>query len=247
MEYLILNSSPITDAIILVSATAPFWYTFLTLKRSGHTTIKSFNYSFAYILWGVLMFGIVRFGWLDSFPGGRPILSWITLFIPLFFTILFRKKIFSKDLSQKWLIGLQVFRVIGVVFLIEMVRANIPGIFAHPAGWGDILTGIVAASILIYGIGKKSLPIKGILLVTAIGILDFISAFSFGFLSSEGPWQLLSFEQPNAVYQYPTGLIPMYLVPFASVFHFLTLYQLLIDYRRSKNHNVQIIKSNPIS
>jgi hypothetical protein len=39
--------------------------------------------------------------------------------------------------------------VIGAVFLLEMARGNLPGIFADPAGVGDVLVALVALVVLI--------------------------------------------------------------------------------------------------
>ncbi len=44
----------------------------------------------------------------------------------------------------RWLIAVQVFRVVGVLFLVELQRGNLPAAFAIPAGIGDILVGITA-------------------------------------------------------------------------------------------------------
>ncbi|MCH8062376.1 MAG: hypothetical protein IH861_07730 [Chloroflexi bacterium] len=53
---------------------------------------------------------------------------------------------------------------------------------------------------------------------------DFVSAFYFGFTSSStSPFQLFAFDQPNQLLLYPTGLIPLFLVPYAVVFHILSL------------------------
>jgi len=64
----------------------------------------------------------------------------------------------SQELSQKWLVGLQLFRVIGGVFLIEMVRGNIPGIFSYPAGIGDILVGVAALAVLLAYRKREHIP-----------------------------------------------------------------------------------------
>ena len=55
----------------------------------------------------------------------------------------------SQRLSQKWLIGLQILRLVGILFLIEMILGHIPGTFAYPAGLGDILVALVALAVLL--------------------------------------------------------------------------------------------------
>jgi hypothetical protein len=129
----------------------------------------------------------------------------------------------DKELSQKWIVGPQLFRVIGGLFLIEMLRANIPGIFAYPAGIGDILVGMVAFGVLLAY--KKEGRIAGtwILVVVTLGITDFVSAFFFGFTSTPGPLQLFFPDNPNRLMVFPTGMIPLFLVPYAIFFHVLSL------------------------
>jgi hypothetical protein len=57
---------------------------------------------------------------------------------------------------------------------------------------------------------------------------DFMSAFFFGFTSSEGsPLQLFFPAVTNQLILFPTGMIPLFLVPYAIFFHFLSLFNYL--------------------
>ena len=47
-------------------------------------------------------------------------------------------------IPQHWLIGIQTFRILGGVFLIRYFEGQLPGIFAIPAGVGDLVTGMLA-------------------------------------------------------------------------------------------------------
>ena len=47
-------------------------------------------------------------------------------------------------IPQHWLIGIQTFRILGGVFLVRYFQGELPGVFAIPAGVGDVLTGIFA-------------------------------------------------------------------------------------------------------
>jgi hypothetical protein len=145
--------------------------------------------------------------------------AWI---LPSLLLILWRDWFLTQRLSQEWLIGLQVFRVIGGVFLIEMALGNIPGIFAYPAGIGDILVALVALTVLLRFRSKERITGGAILLVIFVGGLDFLSAFFFGFFSSSTPLQLFFPDIPNTVLAFPTGMIPLYLVPYAIFCHTLS-------------------------
>jgi hypothetical protein len=144
---------------------------------------------------------------------------WLTPSVILF---LWRDWFVDRWLCQKWLIGLQLWRAIGGVFLIEMARGNIPGIFAYPAGLGDLAVAAIAAVVLIRYWNAKPFPAGAVYVVIAVGVLDFLSAFFFGFGSSDTPVQLFFPEVPNNVIVFPTGLIPLFLVPYAIFFHTLS-------------------------
>lgn len=131
-----------------------------------------------------------------------------------------------KGLDQKPIVGLQIFRLIGGLFIVEMYRGNIPGSFAWPAGIGDIIVGLFALYLFVY---YKKIPNKAIVILITIGLLDFISAFFFGFTSSEGPLQLFAVGFENQSGLFPIGLIPLYLVPYAITFHIISLINIKND------------------
>ena len=45
---------------------------------------------------------------------------------------------------QQWLVGVQLYRALGVIFLILYATGKLPGLFAWPAGVGDIAIGLLA-------------------------------------------------------------------------------------------------------
>ena len=180
----------------------------------------------AFLAWGSVMTWVC----LTDLPrslgpaGGLIILSsWLA---PSLLLLLRRNWFLSRPLSQRWLIGLQLWRAIGGVFLIEMTRGNIPGIFAYPAGIGDILVACLAGAVLIRFRNAHHIPRAWVVAIATIGILDFISAFFFGFTSSEGPLQLFTPAVRNDSLLFPTGMIPLFLVPYAIFFHTLSLLSL---------------------
>lgn len=128
------------------------------------------------------------------------------------------KRSYFQGLNQRTLMGLQIFRLIGGLFLLEMARGNIPPSFAYPAGIGDIIVGLIAAYFFIF---YKKIPNWGVMLVIILGLIDFISAFLFGFTSQPGPQQLFAQLFENKVNMFPTGMIPIFLVPYAIVNHVL--------------------------
>lgn len=45
---------------------------------------------------------------------------------------------------QAWLVGIQFYRTLGAIFLILYVHGELPGVFAWPAGIGDLAVGLSA-------------------------------------------------------------------------------------------------------
>lgn len=127
-----------------------------------------------------------------------------------------------------WLVGIQLYRVVGGVFLIAYLQDDVPGAFALPAGVGDVLVGlaapIVALLLLRHG-SDRTWP-----LVTswcALGIADLVIAVSAGFLTAPGTFQQLALSDPNAaITSYPLALIPTFAVPVSIVLHAYVLARL---------------------
>lgn len=57
----------------------------------------------------------------------------------------FRRLLLNVDL--RWLTGVQLWRVVGTVFLPRCARHELPASFAIPAGIGDVLVGLTAPSV----------------------------------------------------------------------------------------------------
>jgi len=82
-------------------------------------------------------------------PSGRPPTIQYGLLAPIVVgVLLFRswpllRRAFD-IVSSNWLVGVQLYRVLGVIFLILYAGGHLPGLFALPAGLGDTLVGILA-------------------------------------------------------------------------------------------------------
>jgi hypothetical protein len=132
------------------------------------------------------------------------------------------------------LIGVQLYRAIGVVFLILLALGQIPGHFALPAGWGDIAIGLTApivALVLARGarIGRP-LAISW----AVLGLLDLVVAIGMGtgvlapFLAPAlGP----RVPPVAAMGIFPMILVPTFAVPVSVLLHVLVLARLLREAR----------------
>ncbi|HEY4848591.1 MAG TPA: hypothetical protein VIH87_12570 [Methylocella sp.] len=137
---------------------------------------------------------------------------------------------------QHWLIGVQLYRALGVIFLILYATGKLPGLFAWPAGLGDVVVGVLAPVVAIaYRLG----PRENTYLVSAwnlFGLADLVVAVTAGFLTSPSPFQLFAFDLPNElVTEFPLVLIPVFLVPLSVLLHIASLAKLRRDALRGNN------------
>ena len=189
---------------------------------------KSFlkNNSTGVILAGVIIIWFIVIYFLvfnDSFQIEEDQLNplfFISLLLPVALSFILYKKskkvqefIFSIPLS--WIIILQVYRTVGVVFLLAWSTGFLPSGFAIPAGIGDILTGIFAipASYMLYKKKRYARPVA--IGVTIFGIADFVMAITIGVSIS-----------PSVLQNTFLLMIPAFLVPLALVAHMFALIRL---------------------
>ncbi|MEX2167537.1 MAG: hypothetical protein WD852_11075 [Methyloceanibacter sp.] len=128
---------------------------------------------------------------------------------------------------QHWLVGVQLYRALGIIFLILYASGKLPGLFAWPAGVGDILVGVLAPVVALSYVRN---PFKNGNLVFAwntFGIADLIVAVTAGFVSAPSLLQPFAVEPPNElVMLFPLVLIPIYLVPLSVLLHLTSLTKL---------------------
>lgn len=124
--------------------------------------------------------------------------------------VLFRSKRIGEALGAmptSWLIGLQVYRVFGGIFLVGWVRGVTPGVFALPAGVGDANTGLLALPVAYYLASRNGDAMRSAIAWNIFGLIDFTIAVGIGLAIAPGPLQLIVPSIPNAGAElYPTVL-----------------------------------------
>lgn len=187
------------------------------------------------LIWGAAINGAFLVG---ASPIPTPIpLTPLAIFIPLIIgaPILLRSRRIGEVLDAMpatWLIALQVYRVLGSVFLIGWVRGVVPGIFGLPAGIGDVTTGLLALSVAVAVAAGTIESRRAGIAWNIFGLLDFTVAVGIGLITSPGPLQLIVPSVSNAqLGAYPSVLIPAFAVPSSILLHVLSLRQL---YRRGR-------------
>ena len=126
-----------------------------------------------------------------------------------------------------WLIGLQVYRIFGGIFLVSWSRGTVSGIFALPAGIGDVLVGILALPVAYLLAAGQPGARRRAIAWNLLGLFDFAIAIGIGILTAPGPLQLIVPDRPNAALgTFPTVMIPAFAVPSSILLHALSLRQL---------------------
>ena len=184
------------------------------------------------IIWSAAINGVFR-------PGSSTLpLVPLAIFLPVIVgvPILLRSKRVGEVLDAmptSWLIGLQVYRVLGGIFLVGWARGAIPSLFALPAGIGDVTTGLLALPVAYSLMLRNGSAVRGAVAWNIFGLLDFTVAVGIGLVTSPGPFQLIVPSIPNTgLGLYPNVLIPAFAVPSSILLHVLSLRQLRRASRR---------------
>jgi hypothetical protein len=123
------------------------------------------------------------------------------------------------------LIGLNILRMLGVLFLFLAAAGRLSGPFPFSAGWGDIITGAFAIPLALAVARSESPPLGAVLLWNIFGTLDLVAAVVLGITSAAGsPLQLIhagvgsDAMQHEPFYLVPTVLVPFYLITHGIIF-----------------------------
>ena len=117
------------------------------------------------------------------------------------------------------LVGMNVGRVFAVLFLLVAAEGRMSGPFPHSAGWGDIISGVVALPLI--WLAREPAQNKAVLhLWNAFGMLDLVAAIVLGVMSAPGSL-LQIFPDPGseAMTHLPLSFVPTVLVPMWMVIH----------------------------
>jgi hypothetical protein len=128
--------------------------------------------------------------------------------------------------NQKHLIWLNVWRLVGVLFLALMANGRMPALWALPAGIGDVLVGLTAPWIASH-VDRPGGRRKAIVF-NLFGAADLIVAVGMGIMTSPSPLRMFH-TTPSSEFAtfFPLALVPTFLVPLAFALHMVSLWQLL--------------------
>jgi hypothetical protein len=170
-------------------------------------------------------------GAFDIAPGSLPVGFIIAALTPpaLVLTALglsgqFRAAVGALD--PVFLTSLQSWRVLGGLFLVLLAFGQLPGLFAWPAGVGDVAIGLAAPFVVLAVIAdRKFIKTTNYRWFHYLGLFDFVVAFATAFLAGGRFPGLIGDVTTGAMGHLPLAIIPAFLVPAFIIAHILALYQ----------------------
>jgi hypothetical protein len=187
--------------------------------------------AFLFAAWLALVFILGARGAFVGQPGAPPLALLISFVVPLSLFLIgyqtirsFRDFVLSADL--RIIVGMQAWRWAGFGFLTLYTYRVLPGIFAWPAGVGDMLVGITAVTVLASLLRNPAFAeSKRFVIWNLLGILDLAVAVSIGALVPLLAPNLYGTVTTSPMAQLPLVLIPAYLVPTFLMLHLTALFQ----------------------
>ena len=175
--------------------------------------------------WFIVILAANSLNVFSTVPGRPPLALGLSVLTPIaVFALWFRSsepfRKFVLSLNPRTLTMVQCWRVVGFAFPVLYTYGLLPGLFALPAGWGDVAIGATAA---LAAIGLADPKHRSIFIVwQALGILDLVLANGLGASAS--------FIDPRGIPTspmtvLPLSLIPTFLAPLLLIFHLICIAQ----------------------
>jgi hypothetical protein len=158
-------------------------------------------------------------------PDVPPLAMGLAVLIPLVVFLLwfatsagFRE--FALSLNPGVLTFVQSWRIAGVAFLALYTVGLLPGVFALPAGWGDIVIGATAplAALKLTNFNRQ----RGFIFWQILGIFDLVTAVAVG---TTARWISPNEVGTGLMTVLPLSLIPTFAVPLLTMLHIICIAQ----------------------
>ena len=185
----------------------------------------------AMTLWLGLVLLLGAQGAFVASPGMPPLPIFFGFAIPLavFFAAYFGWRAFRPfvlSIDLRLVAAIQAWRWAGLGFLSLFAHGILPGLFAFPAGLGDMAVGVAAPWIVLGLIRHPSFATsRRFVSWNILGIIDLIVAVSLGTLCSGFFRGLTGNVTTSPMSQLPLVLIPAFMVPLFIMLHFAALSQ----------------------
>ncbi len=185
----------------------------------------------ALALWFGLIFLLGARGEFIGPPGSPPLPIFMAFALPLaiFFAAYFRWSAFRSFVlgaDLRLITALQAWRFAGQDFLSLHAYGLLPGLFAFPAGLGDVAVALAAPWMVLGLLRHPSFATsRRFVLWNILGIIDLVVAVSLGAICSGFIPGLTGNVTTSPMARLPLVLIPAYLVPLFIMLHFIALAQ----------------------
>ncbi len=164
----------------------------------------------------------------------RPVLITVIVPIAAFLALYagspaFRDFVLTRDMRVVTM--LQSWRVIGFAFLMLYAHGVLPGLFAWPAGLGDVAVGLTAPLVALELARQPDFAkSRGFVVWNLLGLLDFVVAAGTATLASGAVAGLVTGTVTGTVTSAPVDvwpliLFPAFLVPLFAFLHLTVLFQ----------------------
>ena len=127
---------------------------------------------------------------------------------------------FALSLDPRTLTFVQSWRIAGFTFLVLYAAGLLPGVFALPAGWGDIAIGVTAplAALKLANFSRR----RSFIFWQILGIFDLVTAVTVG---TTARWISPNEVGTGLMTVLPLSLIPTFAVPLLMMLHIICIAQ----------------------
>jgi hypothetical protein len=147
----------------------------------------------------------------------------------------------TSRVSLTWIVGLHLWRFVGLGFVVAWLAGHLPGGFAIPEGLGDAAAAAGALALL-PGLRRGTASRTWLLVWNTFGLIDLVSALVVGILYSNGDLGILSRggTTTELMVTFPVSVIPTFLVPLFILLHLLTFAR-MADLRAASRVGGQLV------
>ncbi len=182
--------------------------------------------------WFVVVLAAGTAGVFESAPSRPPLAILVAVAgPPLLFALGYRAsrpfRGFVLGIDLRLLTAMQSWRVMGGMFLALYAFDLLPGLFAWPAGVGDVAVGVAAPFVLLAMLRGAPTWRRQVTWLNIAGLVDFVVAVGTGVLASSTSLGLMASAGTRAsLAALPLSLVPTFAVPLWIIFHVISLLQL---------------------
>jgi hypothetical protein len=237
LPYVILTGSALSLAAILYginrALTDAAW--------SSPDRRRAVTVSAAILLgWFAVALGLAGAGFYHVAGNGIPTVQY-GLLLPIVagVVLIWRSELANRILDavpQAWIVGVQFYRTLGVVFLMLYAAGKFPGLFALPAGLGDVAVGLSAPFVALAYARAPGENGSAVRAWNILGLVDLVVAVTMGFLTSPSAIAPIEVHPTSElITMMPMVMIPVYMVPLSILLHIASLVKLRREHEETSH------------